>query len=553
MAIYPLIRLRASQFLRKSGKNIIALAVFIAFVVSLLFLNSNTFHSEKSNRQITSYGNVIKEKIKVDDFKLDTLNGVLIDILKFEPDRKVSKDEIKYVTNKVSLLSDLTIDTLEEQLVIPEELLQELSMKNSMMMKYLANPGFIQPKFEKTGAVIVGGVNHDATWSALMTIRIFRKMGGTIPIEVMIPTVEDYLRDRQICDKYLKYLNAECYILEDRIGLKRNSLQGAHYMWKFDQIKTELAILTSRFNNVLYLKPDVLILKQIKDSLFNSKTFKDNGLIFWNDHEKRFTSPAFYSMANQKLQNKLKSSKGFPLPKLRDVTKNYEFHDLVGTLPYRQTSDSMVLINKSTHFKSVLLSLFYNMNGEGLYYPLLSVNPKLDSPMKSTLIAAAHILNLSYYQTNIDIETIGFQYIDHFQRIGNIHFDPLTDSQWIKRFTSKVTDDNTLNWDNYQNFIGTVKQGKNSQFLELTEFELKPMELFESSLMFKNNGDRIRLFDSEFIPKNFELDIWKIMNDYICNYEVSCAYLDRHFISSASRNQFCNNKVRNHIMWLESH
>lgn len=558
MSIYPLIRLRFFQLTRKLKKPLILLALLALVVVSISSFNSNTPQEPKSNRQFANYGHVIKDKQKVNDFKLETINQLLLDILEFEPKLEISDDEVEFNTDdnsRLTKLSQLTEYKLKEQMVMPNSILTELSKKNSMILKYLSNPDFIQPKFEKTGAVIVGGVENDATWSALMTVRVFRKMGGTIPIEVMIPTVDDYLRDKQICDKYFKELNAECYVLEERINLKRTSTQGSHYLWMFDKLKLELAILTSKFNNVLYLKPDVVILNPIRESLFNSKVFKDNGLIFWNDHDKRFTSPLFYSMANHEIQNVVKSSKGFPLTEatFRNSNSNDEFHDLLGTLPYRQTSDAMVLINKATHFKSLLLSIFYIVNGEGLYYPLLSVDSKLDSPTKSTLIAAAHILNLSYYQTSIDIETIGFKYIDHFQMIGNLHFDPLSDIHSMERFQSKVKDPSELNWDNYQNFIGTVKKGKKSQFLELTQFELKPLELFESNLMFKNNGDRIKVFDSEFIKPKLEVEIWKIMNDYICNYEISCAYLDRHFLTPASRAQFCNGKLKNHIMWLESH
>lgn len=548
----PVMRLRIARAVRQYGRRMLGLMLLVALCVSVLSLAGKQ-PEQRSNRQFNNYGHVIKEKIHTSNVHMEDINTMLLDLLAFQPNAAVTDDSVMFDNIAVSGLTPLTMDALEEAMLMPPQLLTELAHRNTQVVKYLSNPKLPMPTYKKNGAVIVGGVKDDATWSALLTVRIFRKMGGTLPIEVMLPTVDDYLRDKQICEKYLKDLNAQCYVLEERIGMKRDTLQGAHFMWMFDAVKTELAILTSRFQNVLYLKPNVLLLHAVKDSIFTSKMFKDSGMVFWNNHDRRYASPSFYSMAGIEVDAKATSSKGFPLPAARAKTRDDEFHDLEGTLPYRQTSDAVVLVNKATHLKAVLLSLFYNLNGKDMYHPLLSVAPELDPPANSALIAAAHVLKLPYFQTHVDIETTGFQYINNFHRIGNVHFDPAADLQSVHRFISKATDPTTLTWDAFQTFVETVKHGKTPQFLELTHLELKPMELFDKNIMFKNNGDRIKIFTSEFIKPSFELEMWKIMKDYICNYEVHCAYLDRHFSSLTSRRQFCTSKMQNHIMWLQSH
>lgn len=554
------------QYRQKYGRVSLLLAGLFLVVLSLIGINKHidsvTFsqitsktQSKPSNRQLGNFGHVIKDQHKVqgdDGFRLEELNTILTDLLRFHPNKEVSPTKIGF-GNKVNAKTHLSFETLQEELEMPTKLLDELTKSNSLMLDYLNDKTFKVPEFEsQAGAVIAGGVANDATWSALLTIRMFRKMGGTLPVEVMIPTWDDYYRDQDICEKFLKDLNAQCYILEERISLKRNTLQGAHYMHQFEKIKLELSILTSKFQNVLYLKPNVLILKTIKESLFNSKLFQQYGLVFWDDQGRRLTSPQFYEMNHIQVdQNTVSSCKGLELPHTRPATLEDEFHDLKNTLPYRQTSDSMVLVNKCTHFNAVILSLFYNLYGEGMYHDLLSVNSKLDDPLNSALIASAHVLSLPYYQINIDPEEIGFQYIDQFQTIGNIHFDPLADQTSMDRYLQVTTDPEKLSWDSYQAFVEELKLGKNAQFLELTKFELKPMEMFKNNLMFKNNGDRVRVFNSKFLKPKFEVEIWKVMNDYICNYEMRCAYLERHFVSAAERKQFCQTKMKNHITWLD--
>ncbi|GAV29770.1 hypothetical protein PMKS-003272 [Pichia membranifaciens] len=89
---------------------------------------------------------------------------------------------------------------------IPQAWIEEVKSKHSQAVSFINEQVKAENKKDeeagsassKHGAVIIGGAENDLTWLALISTRLFRKAGGVLPVEVMLPTKEDYLKDREI-------------------------------------------------------------------------------------------------------------------------------------------------------------------------------------------------------------------------------------------------------------------------------------------------------------------------------------------------------------------
>ena len=71
----------------------------------------------------------------------------------------------------------------------------------------------------------------------------------------------------------------------------------------------------------------------------------------------------------------------------------YSYHDCKGSIPEASSETGQLLINKNS-FQTLILAMYYNYYGPDYYYPF-SVKGEGD---KETFIAAAHKLDLPYYQ-----------------------------------------------------------------------------------------------------------------------------------------------------------
>ena len=83
------------------------------------------------------------------------------------------------------------------------------------------------------------------------------------------------------------------------------------------------------------------------------------------------------------------------------------FHDLEGAIPNLSTESGQFLINKATHSKTLLMSLYYNMYGPLRYYRLLSLGDSGEGD-KDTFAAAAVVSGQDYYQVKLFIKTFGY-------------------------------------------------------------------------------------------------------------------------------------------------
>ncbi|CAK9440368.1 uncharacterized protein LODBEIA_P44680 [Lodderomyces beijingensis] len=262
------------------------------------------------------------------------------------------------------------------------------------------------------GIVYLAGGKVDQV--VFLSIKLMRDHGSRLPIEVILPKKEDY--DAEFCGRILPTLNARCKIMTDYIPqsyldnamknvekCKKNSdPESQKYPYKaLSYQMRSLAILISSFERVLYLDADILPLRN-PDPLFENKPFTSHHMVVWPDFWRRSTSPHFYDIADIATDPSHRERSSYTRGDPRGLGKTeaeVSFHDTKGTIPEASSDAGQLLINKRVHFKTLVLASYYNYHGPDFYYPLLSQGASGESD-KETLIAAAHKLELPYYQVS---------------------------------------------------------------------------------------------------------------------------------------------------------
>ncbi|KAM9938380.1 hypothetical protein OXX80_002109 [Metschnikowia pulcherrima] len=280
------------------------------------------------------------------------------------------------------------------------------------------------------GYVLIGGGKY--SWLSYLVIKQIRASGGVLPAEVFIPSQAEY--EARFCEEILPKLNARCNVLDASIAatLKTKFNLGG-YQFKM------LAVLTSKFGNVLYLDSDLFPTTNV-EYLFESQLFKEKGLIIWPDNWARTTNPKFHEIAEfPVLENKIKYSEydkqhAGPSGKLRPLNeftfKDSNFHDFENALPNPSSEAGVLMINKTSHVRTMLLALYYNIYGPEYYYPLMTQGGAGEGD-KETFIAAAAVLGEPYFQTRRQFKWVGYHSKDEnrFVSKGLGHYDPVTSTE----------------------------------------------------------------------------------------------------------------------------
>lgn len=227
--------------------------------------------------------------------------------------------------------------------------------------------------FHGQGVVVVGGGEYFGP--AIIGIHMLRRSGSTLPVEVFVPDQKEY--NPVLCEQYLPKLNASCKIMTDFTshgGRGTAAMKISHYQYK------ALALLFSSFEEVLLLDSDSMALLAPETHLFNSEPYTSSGLVIWPDFWLASESPKFYTIAGLS---------SFP-----------------NNLPPTSSETGQLLLNKKTHFKTLLLATYYNMYGPDYYYPLLSQGA-LGQGDKETFMAAAAVLHAPYYRVQTPVAQLG--------------------------------------------------------------------------------------------------------------------------------------------------
>lgn len=75
-------------------------------------------------------------------------------------------------------------------------------------------------------------------------------------------------------------------------------------------------------------------------------------------------------------------------------------HDLDGAIPDAVTHVGHYMIDKQKHFKTLMLAMYYAVHGE-MWFDMMFAPEKGSSGYRENIVAAAHALELSYYQVHL--------------------------------------------------------------------------------------------------------------------------------------------------------
>lgn len=240
--------------------------------------------------------------------------------------------------------------------------------------RLVGHPGFNKTNeeasklFHGSGVVTIAGGEY--TQLAILGIRMLRRTGSTLPVQVFIQDNSEY--EPEVCEEILPALNAECYVIADSLR-KDKPFNVTHYQLKV------MAIVFSSFETVLWLDSDCISLRDPAE-LINNEPFLSTGLISWPDYWASTEDPVFYEIA------------GVPYPT---------------GVPLLSSESGQLLVSKNTHLSSLLLAAYYNIFGPDYYYPIFSQGCPGQGD-KETFLAAAIVLGLPYYRVKQYVGALGY-------------------------------------------------------------------------------------------------------------------------------------------------
>lgn len=141
----------------------------------------------------------------------------------------------------------------------------------------------------------------------LVSLKMLRRTGSILPVEVFMETKKQY--EREICEIVLPPMNATCMILSEILEAVPEKLEMSRYQLK------SLALALSSFEDVLLLDADNIPIEQ-PEHLLNSEPFSSTGFVSWPDYV-RITETHPTTTFFPKLTASLPSG---PTPPLRNTT-----------------------------------------------------------------------------------------------------------------------------------------------------------------------------------------------------------------------------------------
>lgn len=416
---YKLLNDLKAEYLEKhksSLRDFALLDTFKTFVDNTPGLSENFDMKKELNKHLDKYLD-----------KKDYFKYILEDLLMANrpKTKELSSDErgsdiqgkfYKYTTNPI-----LSKNRLSECVKLNEKTFDDLQSSHDTLVKLLKSldepPSHIA---HGSGIIISGGGVYFG--GALVTIGQIREMGSTLPIEVIINTRDEY--DVQICEDLLpNQFNAKCVIIEEEIGketVKKLNLK------KF-QMKV-LGFLASSFDNIIALDADNLPLKNV-DELLDSEPFLTTKFVLWPDIWHKQTSPVYYDIARIKVgepihREGIANDWSYKDYIEKDKFKDVMFHDLENTLPGMSVETGQMVFSKKTHYKSFLLSLYYNIYGPSHYYRIFFQGTPGEGD-RETFLPALHVFQEPYHLAKHNAWLAGYKEKDgFFQETAIVQYDP---------------------------------------------------------------------------------------------------------------------------------
>ncbi|CAB4257183.1 similar to Saccharomyces cerevisiae YBR015C MNN2 Alpha-1,2-mannosyltransferase [Maudiozyma barnettii] len=369
-------------------------------------------HIDTLSSSADSDGHNKEEKVK-DERLLKFYSSVFQSIIDHSPTgkcRRVYKDSCKLSSDVGNRPDDyknwfkLSFAELIDCLELDSGEIENLSKSHASFIEQLNKLVLPKDSYKNDGIVTVGGGKFSLM--AFLVIRTLRNLGTTLPVEVFIPPNDE--GETEFCNKLLPKYNAKCVYISDILPQEMiNNFEFKGYQFK------SIAIIASSFENLLLLDADNFPIKPL-DDIFEAEPYKSTGLVMWPDFWRRTTQPLYYQIAGRTIDFKTRIRNSIDdLTPPHVYTKNLQdlkdvpFHDFLGTIPDVSTESGQLLINKSKHLATVLLALYYNVNGPTWYYPIFSQKAAGEGD-KETFIAAANFYDLPFYQVKTNVGVDGY-------------------------------------------------------------------------------------------------------------------------------------------------
>lgn len=250
--------------------------------------------------------------------------------------------------------------------------------------------------FSGDGIVLAAGSKH--LTGALNIIVQLREMGAKLPVEVVMDSKEDY--NKQLCEDTLPMLNGRCLIVEEVLGSDvYNSLKLQDFQNKV------LALLVSTFDNTIFLDSDSFPIKNV-DTLLDCEPFKKTKFVMWRDMWHKSTSPLFYDIIGLRAGELTKraglaNEEPFSLYLEKNIATRVLYHDLDGLPSFHTVESGQMVFSKREHFRSLILSFYYNYYGPMFFYALI-YQGNFGAGDKDTFVPALHVMNEPYYITEFE-------------------------------------------------------------------------------------------------------------------------------------------------------
>ncbi|CDK24127.1 unnamed protein product [Kuraishia capsulata CBS 1993] len=441
----------------------------------------------------------------------------------------------------------LTEAFLDDCLKFPKDFIEEMKNSHSKFVNDMPK-SYPDEMYSGSGIVINGG--REFSWLALLSIKMMRDNGGTLPVEVVMPYPEDY--EPELCEEILPGLNAKCIQLADLFGEKLlKKLDFKKYQYK------ALVLLATSFENVLLLDSDNIPLSPLTEDMFEKEPFKSNGLVLWPDYWRRFTSPKFYDIAGIKVDDypdragidQYENLREY-LPRSYSAKEELPLHDRKGAIPDPSTESGQLMISKKQHFKTLMLSFYYNFYGPDQFYPLLTQSRPGEGD-KETFASAATVFNLPFYTVHQRVMANGYWGDDGFHGSGMMQFDPITDYASVQTYLAKMKAGELGTWTDSRlyNFINS--KPKTPLFMHANFPKLEPFSMIKNGDLKNKMGERVKMFTAyDFMPPAFERHIWETMDLYFCQEQLPFKYIKTNFPESVDKRKEECAEIQEHLKFL---
>ena len=513
----------------------------IGFIDSI-YNNNNNNNNINDNLVADTLSN-IEQKVEDTTKAQKFFDQIFQNIIDFSPTGQCSrkykenckiKEGINSRPEHYSIFHTLSYQNLIDCLDLSNDEIKNLSESHK---KYVESLGVTLPNniYKGNGIVTVGGGRFSLM--AFLIIKNLRDLGSTLPVEVFIPPSED--KELEFCNHLLPQYNAKCIYI-DRI-LSPRMIQ--RFKFKGYQFKS-LAMVASSFENLLLLDADNFPVKKL-DSIFNEEPFKSNGLILWPDYWRRSTTPYYYEIAGIPINLNTRVRNSYddltPPEVYTEDMKNLidvPLHDLKGTMPDPSTESGQLLINKKKHLGTMLLSLYYNVNGPTWYYPIFTQKAAGEGD-KETFIAAATFYDLPYYQVKTNTDVDGYFDDSGFHGVAMLQYDFIQDFKLYelakhdisikyglqennnnKKKLKKINYDPNYTLADFEKYFKT-KENHDIMFIHSNLPKFDPVQLSKEKMLINGNGQHFRGYNglSKFGNFDIELSNFKIFNQFFCSKE----------------------------------